>query len=778
MKIGILIENNDLFHSGAIQQSLFIYQLLKECNFDVDFYCNDKECMYFGYPYMDNIRVLNITGEKLKELNLIVYLSAVLNESDSFIIKSMGVKIVQILCGNNYMFNQERLIFGCHSKLHSFNNSHIDEYWLLPMYTHAKSYIETHSRRPVRIMPYIWNTTFIDLWMKKNEDIRYKVGSELNVLIAEPNVNVFKTSLVPLVISEKCVDVINKVFCLCLKNKKQNFDDIFGDYLKIIKNNKVEFYDRLKLYNVLSQLKLKNKCPFIVSHQMLNDLNFLHLELFYLGYPVIHNCRRMNSCGYFYEDHNIDDGSNALYDAFSNHMNVYNNSKYINCVKELLFKFSPCNKENKRSYLSSIFYLCGNTKIPLQIKEEIPKCIYVNSREKDKYSEMLYVNKNYKIVEYNDMKIYLFFLKEYSQLHLDVYRFIEDYDVKMIFFYLCVIYKFGGLYVDSKFKWLNKIDDCLDSDDDFLLLLDNDSFDLSFVMCRPGVRSVYFIILKYIYLLKSKTKYCRNDWVLSSIFELNCDIDEDSYFIVKEDIKYKFLKRKENKYFYRGEEIFEISSNDEIEYEKDNSYIPNIVFQTRLKKSPNNSERVDNMMKKYFKGWKIFNFDSDEKCIDYFRKNKIKEYSNIIEKFTCLKGAHRSDIFRYYYLYINGGCYLDDDAMLDTHISNIIKEYSSVYIESNFFKTFNHIFNGFICVRPKDNIIKKALDHIYNIDYSKVHNYQIFCKELYSIISLNTYSNTKIYKETIFKCDNKSKSIIKDDDGNVILTHYFQNKVI
>ena len=92
----------------------------------------------------------------------------------------MNIKIVQILCGNNYMFNQERLIFGCHKSLHSFNNSYIDEYWLLPMYTHAKSYIETHSKKPVRIMPYVWNTTFVDLWIK-------------NLAIAEMNAYFYQT---------------------------------------------------------------------------------------------------------------------------------------------------------------------------------------------------------------------------------------------------------------------------------------------------------------------------------------------------------------------------------------------------------------------------------------------------------------------------------------------------------------------------------------------------------------------------------------------------------
>lgn len=36
----------------------------------------------------------------------------------------------------------------------------------------------------------------------------------------------------------------------------------------------------------------------------------------------------------------------------------------------------------------------------------------------------------------------------------------------------------------------------------------------------------------------------------------------------------------------------------------------------------------------------------------------------------------------------------------------------------------------------------------------------------------------KIYNKTIKKNENKNKSIILDDNGNKLLTHYFQNKII
>ena len=42
-------------------------------------------------------------------------------------------------------------------------------------------------------------------------------------------------------------------------------------------------------------------------------------------------------------------------------------------------------------------------------------------------------------------------------------------------------------------------------------------------------------------------------------------------------------------------------------------------------------------------------------------------------------GAHKADLFRYYYLYINGGVYIDSDLMITTNIENIILNYDLVY---------------------------------------------------------------------------------------------------
>ena len=81
-----------------------------------------------------------------------------------------------------------------------------------------------------------------------------------------------------------------------------NTDDkaqLINDNLDIVKKNKVEMHHRMILFDVLDQLRTKKAPTVLVSHQINNDLNFLHLEMMYLQYPIVHNCPRLKDFGYF-----------------------------------------------------------------------------------------------------------------------------------------------------------------------------------------------------------------------------------------------------------------------------------------------------------------------------------------------------------------------------------------------------------------------------------------------------------------------------------------------
>jgi len=137
-----------------------------------------------------------------------------------------------------------------------------------------------------------------------------------------------------------------------------------------------------------------------------------------------------------------------------------------------------------------------------------------------------------------------------------------------------------------------------------------------------------------------------------------------------------------------------------------------------------------------------YNF-TNSGMIDYFERNPLIGFENIIEKFNSFKfGAHKSDLFRYYFLYINGGLYIDDDVMIYNSIDLFLSKYDLISVKSNVYK--NAILNGIIGCNKNNPIIYQALIDAYNIDnILLLKDYHLLCKNLKCFADKNI-SNQKI----------------------------------
>jgi hypothetical protein len=231
----------------------------------------------------------------------------------------------------------------------------------------------------------------------------------------------------------------------------------------------------------------------------------------------------------------------------------------------------------------------------------------------------------------------------------------------------------------------------------------------------------------------------------------------------------------------KNEEKKEIQENIEKEESVQNK-IPKTILQTS--KDTVQSYIIDFIATKCI-GWQYIHFTDDD-IITYFKENPLDEFPLIIDKFNNFKkGAHKSDLFRYYYLYINGGFHIDSDAKIQANIDSIIKSYDFVSVYSAIEGT---IFQGILGSIPKHPIIYKALKHAYNVDVNELDKeYFLFCKEIYDIIHNRgiKYENIKLYKE--FKDEHNvvaNTYNIETNEKNgtetkeLLFTHYFYHKVI
>ena len=196
-----------------------------------------------------------------------------------------------------------------------------------------------------------------------------------------------------------------------------------------------------------------------------------------------------------------------------------------------------------------------------------------------------------------------------------------------------------------------------------------------------------------------------------------------------------------------------------------------------MQKSRSHQEEyiVNQIRSKIPNDWSYVNYCNGEEEL-FFKQNLLEEFPDIIEKWNKMPcQPHKADLFRYYYLYIYGGFFLDGDAMIYDNIENIINNNNFVTAIGLDTST---LCNGYIGTFPKNPIIYEALKYAYYIDVSKfMNNYDLLCKNLYNIVHGTKYDfKIKLYKEYDYICGKSAKVI--NDNGNIIIIHYYKYKII
>jgi hypothetical protein len=202
--------------------------------------------------------------------------------------------------------------------------------------------------------------------------------------------------------------------------------------------------------------------------------------------------------------------------------------------------------------------------------------------------------------------------------------------------------------------------------------------------------------------------------------------------------------------------------------------IPRVIIQTsRNRPEPYIVEQI----RQHLQGWEYIHFN-DEEIISFFNQYPIPEFPNVIQRFYSFNyGSHRADLFRYYYLYVKGGVYMDTDAMIYQNINDITENIDFFSVNSNYFP--NTIFQGFIGCVPKNIIMYEALKDIYFINNRELlENFHVLCGNLFNIVgSFDGNCRVKLFEEIY---GNQTDAHIVDPEQNykLILVHYHILKVI
>lgn len=193
--------------------------------------------------------------------------------------------------------------------------------------------------------------------------------------------------------------------------------------------------------------------------------------------------------------------------------------------------------------------------------------------------------------------------------------------------------------------------------------------------------------------------------------------------------------------------------------------IPKTLIQTS--KTKPNQKVVEKIIKQLGQGWQYIHF-CDEEIFDFFDKNPHDDFPEISDFFSNIEnGAHKSDLFRYYFLYLKGGVYLDSDAMIYGDINKYVENYDFFTVISG-----SLIFQGFIASEKNNTIIEKALKDLFSIDINVLSkDYHILCRRLSKIIE----DEKKFCKSFLFQETVKPNGgyIFDPKDEKPIVIHYY-----
>lgn len=266
-------------------------------------------------------------------------------------------KIVKYMCGNSYVIEMERSIFKTGDDLGIAPwDVGADEVWYVPQqgYQNEHYYKTIFRTDKVYPVPFVWDPMFLvqELAIYKARKRKYlpiytpnKPQSEKRLSVFEPNMNVVKYSMIPIMAAEQAYRrgvEFDKMYVASGKGLLKN-----GYYKSMIttldmikddpKNPKVQFTSRYPVAHYLAETT-----DIVVSHQWENPLNYSYLDVMFMGFPLVHNADMIKDAGYYYPDFNIEEASNQLEYALKHHDE--NREEYAAKNKPVIERYTIANK--------------------------------------------------------------------------------------------------------------------------------------------------------------------------------------------------------------------------------------------------------------------------------------------------------------------------------------------------------------------------------------------------------------------------------------------------
>jgi hypothetical protein len=260
------------------------------------------------------------------QLDVLIEGGAQLRPQQAEIVRRRGGVVIAYRCGNDYIMDAERICFDLPPGP-AFNGTRFDEIWTQPQHERmCRSFWQLALRAPLQVMPHVWSPRFIqraiDTLHRNEPDARFGYQPHpgpRRVAVFEPNLNVVKTFITPLLICEAAYRRTPQALAAIYITNTSGLTGHpsltgLAATLDIARDRLLSFEARYSLPMFLARYT-----DVVVSHQWENGLNYLYYDVLYGDYPLVHNSPWLQSVGYYYPDFDAEAGATALLDAINEH---------------------------------------------------------------------------------------------------------------------------------------------------------------------------------------------------------------------------------------------------------------------------------------------------------------------------------------------------------------------------------------------------------------------------------------------------------------------------
>lgn len=342
LNIGIPINNgffNNMYCSGINLNTLVWYELFLKCGYNVYFLlCGEGDILGDELINIKKYNIIKYTEKSCETVykqhfDILFHISF----SHDFLIyklklKNPKMKIYCIVLGNELLNFVDNIVHTTSTNLTPSRYKINNEIWISPHFKFSKFFYEIYCKERVYVGPYIWGDNLI-----KNYELLDLKFDKLNIAILEPNLTSYKNCIIPISICENAEEYLNTVNVFSVTDALKQYKPFinFFNQTELFKKGKICVSPRLKIIDIL---KKYSNC--VVSFSENWDLNYVFLECFYFGIPLVHNSKTLKDYGYYYPEYDVHKGAEQLKYILKYH----DREKYILKHKKLLEYYSINNK--------------------------------------------------------------------------------------------------------------------------------------------------------------------------------------------------------------------------------------------------------------------------------------------------------------------------------------------------------------------------------------------------------------------------------------------------